>query len=39
MKGISRNSVTPSKDKTCESWASKEKRYMTKRYVIYSTKR
>jgi hypothetical protein len=30
--------MTPSKDKICESWASKEKRCKAKGYIIYSTK-
>jgi hypothetical protein len=38
-KGIHKNSVTPTKEHTCESWASKkDKKCNPKRYAIYSTK-
>jgi hypothetical protein len=39
VKGICKNSVAPSKDQTCESWAmKKEKRSKSKGYATYSTK-
>jgi hypothetical protein len=39
VKGICRNSETPSKNQSLESWAlTKEKRYKAKGYVIYSIK-
>jgi hypothetical protein len=34
-----KNSTTPSKDQTCESWIlNKEKRYKQKKFIMYSTK-
>jgi hypothetical protein len=39
VKEICKNSLTPSKDQTWESWAlKKEKRYKQKEFVIYLTK-
>jgi hypothetical protein len=39
VKGIHKNSATPSNDKTCKSWAlKKKKRFTQKIYAIYSTK-
>jgi peptidoglycan hydrolase CwlO-like protein len=37
-KGTHKDSVTPSKDRTCESWTSKKKQCNPKVYIIYSTK-
>jgi hypothetical protein len=39
MKGICKNSLTPSKDKSWESWVlKKDKRWKQKEFIIYSTK-
>jgi hypothetical protein len=39
VKGISKNSLTPSKDQTSESWAlKKEKRCNKKEFTVYSKK-
>jgi hypothetical protein len=39
VKGICKNSPTPSKDQTWESWVlKKEKRCEQKEFIIYSTK-